>query len=271
MYAAYTCQAMKQNPAEHLQSAGRPALTRRAVVARALEIGTAEGLEAVSLRRLAQELGVTPMALYRHVRDKQDLINAMTEVVLEGIDPTAGLGPELSWTEGLRQALDNYKEQLDARPLALPLSIAYTGEGPPSFWRVLEQLLGILLGAGFARREAIVLIRMISNLLAGYLLLLQQGTPSDATPLDAHQMDLLRRRFVLVQLSLPRDEFPNLVESAEDTAEVWLTDPNHWWRDTVDLITFGLERMLERSLEGSRRQASASEPGPQAAPRRPSS
>ncbi len=223
---------------------GRPGLTREAVVARALEIGTAEGLEAVSLRRLAQELGVTPMALYRHVRDKQDLINAMTEAVLDGIDATAGLRPEMSWTERMRLAIDNYKEQIDARPLALPLSIAYSGEGAAAlgFWRVLEDLLAILLDAGFGRREAIVLIRMISNLLAGYLLLLQQGTPSDATPLDAHQIDLLRRRFALAQLSLPRDEFPNLVESAEDTAEVWLSDPNRWWQNTVDLIMFGLER-----------------------------
>jgi AcrR family transcriptional regulator len=241
------------NAIEEVQAPGRPTLTREAVVARALEIGTAEGLEAVSLRRIAQELGVTPMALYRHVRDKQDLINAMTEVVLEGIDATVGFRLEMTWTEQLRLAIDNYKEQLDARPLALPLSIAYTGEGPPSFWRVLEHLLAILLDAGFARREAIVLIRMISNLLAGYLLLLRQGAPSGTTlaRLDSHQLDLLRRQFTLTQLSLPRDEFPNLVESAEDTAEVWLTDPNHWWRNTVDLITFGLERMLEHSRDGS--------------------
>lgn len=250
---------MKQvNPKEHVQAPGRPGLTRDAVVARALEIGTAEGLEAVSLRRLAQELGVTPMALYRHVRDKQDLINAMTEAVLEGIDATVGLRPEMTWTERLRLYIDNYKEQIDARPLALPLSIAYNAEGPPSFWKVLEDLLAILLGAGFGRREAIVLIRMISNLIAGYLLLLQQGAPIQATLLDAHQVDLLRRRFALAQMSLPRDEFPNLVESAEDTAEVWLTDPNHWWGNTVDLITFGLERMLERSRDGSPSQKGAS-------------
>jgi TetR/AcrR family tetracycline transcriptional repressor len=242
---------MKEDATRHVPTHGRPGLTREAVVARALEIGTAEGLEAVSLRRLAQEFGVTPMALYRHVRDKQDLINAMTEVVLEGIEVTAGFGPEMSWTERIRLAIDNYKRQLDARPLALPLSIAYNGEGPPSFWRVLEQLLAILLDAGFARREAIVLIRMISNLLAGYLLLLQQGAPEESfRRLDATQIDLLRRRFALSQLSLPRDEFPNLVKSAEDTAEVWLTDPNAWWGDTVDLITFGLERMLERSRGG---------------------
>ena len=233
------------------QAVGRPSLTREGVVARALEIGTAEGLEAVSLRRLAQELGVTPMALYRHVRDKQDLVNAMTEAVLEGIDTTAGYRPGMTWTERMRLAIDNYKDQIVARPLALPLSIAYDGDGPPAFWKVLEDLLDILLDAGFGRREAIVLIRMISNLLAGYLLLMQQGAPPDALRLDPHRIDLMRRRMVLAQLSLPRDEFPNLVDSAEDTAEVWLADPNRLWGNTVDLIMFGLEGLLERSRDGS--------------------
>ncbi|HEX9044184.1 MAG TPA: TetR family transcriptional regulator [Candidatus Limnocylindrales bacterium] len=231
-------------------------------MARALEIGTAEGLEAVSLRRLAQELGVTPMALYRHVRDKQDLLNAMTEVVLDGIDATLGFQPGMTWTERLRLAIDNYKEQIDARPLALPLSIAYTGEGPPSFWKVLEDLLAILLDAGFERRQAIVHIRMISNLLAGYLLLLRQGAAAEDTWPDEHQIDLMRRRFALVQLSLPRDTFPNLVASAETTAEVWLTDPNRWWRSTVDLITFGLEQVLERSRDVVAHGGAPADPAP---------
>jgi hypothetical protein len=62
----------------------------------------------------------------------------------------------------------------------------------------------------------------LALVVAGYLLLLRQGGPA---PSDATQLDLLRRRFALSQLSLPRDEFPNLVESAEDTAEVWLSKP----------------------------------------------
>jgi AcrR family transcriptional regulator len=226
----------------------RPGLTRQGVVTRALEIGNAEGLEAVSLRRLAQEFGVTPMALYRHVRDKQDLINAMTEDILAGIDTSVGFRPDMTWTERLRLGLDNYKQQMDERPLAIPLSIAYTGEGTPGIWKVLEDLLAILLDAGFERREAIVLMRMLSGLLAGYLLLLQQGAPM---PLDAGQVDLMRRGFALAQMSLPRDEFPNMVESAEDTAEVWFIDPARWWPNTVDLIVFGMERILERSREGS--------------------
>ena len=119
--------------------------------------------------------------------------------------------------------------------------------------------MAILLDAGFGRREAIVQIRMISTLLAGYLLLFQQGAPSAAS-LDAHRIDILRRQFVLAQLSLPPDEFPNLIESAEDTAEVWLSDPRRWWQNTVDLIMFGLERILERDRVGPP-QESSSQPG----------
>ena len=232
----------------HADEKTRPrGLTREAIVARALEVGNADGLEAVSLRRLAAEFGVTPMALYRHVRDKQDLVNAMTEAILEGLDLTAGFEPSMPWPERLRRAMQNFKEQMDARPLALPLSIAYTGEGPVTFWRMSETLLGVLLEAGFGRRQAVVLIRVVSNLLAGYLLVLRQDESMDYPRLDERQLDLVRRRVELTQLSLPADEFPNLVASAGDLAGVWISDPDRWWRETVDLLVFGLERMLERS------------------------
>jgi AcrR family transcriptional regulator len=232
----------------------RRGLTREAIVARALEVGGAEGLEAVSLRRLGSDLGVTPMALYRHVRDKQDLLNAMMEVVMEGLDLTVGFRPSMSWTDKVRRALLNFKAQMEEQPLALPLAIAYNGEGPPGFWRMNEDLLGVLLSAGFKRRQAVILIRVLSNLVSGYLLLMREGS-QDAGWADPDQLDLLRRRVELAQLSLSRDRFPHSVDSAREIADVWLTDPNSWWRDTVDLIVFGLEGLLERSRTRSRTRA----------------
>jgi len=148
-----------------MQPAGRPkprGLTRRAIVERALELGDAEGLEAVSLRRLATELGVTPMALYRHVKDKQDLINAMYEAIVENFDFKPDVRPGLKWTTRLRRALMR-SIALHARPVALPLAIAYSGSGSPAIWRMYEDGLGILLGAGFTRREAVTLNRMLSR------------------------------------------------------------------------------------------------------------
>lgn len=238
---------------EQAEGTRRRGLTRKAVVARALKIGEAEGLEAVSLRRLASELGVTPMALYRHVRDKQDLINAMTEVVLEGIDVTVGFRPSMSWTDRVRRALSNFKDQMEARPLALPLSIAYSGDGPLAFWKMSEDVLAILLGAGFRRREAVILVRILSNLISGYLLI--RRAPESPQPLDERELDLLRRRLELNQMSLPPDQFPHSIASAREVAEVWLADPDRWWGDTVDLIVAGIDRMLEKSQARSSRKA----------------
>src|SRR5262245_14652266 len=225
----------------------RRGLTRQAVVARALELGSAEGLDAVSLRRLASDFGVTPTALYRHVRDKGDLVNAMAEAVMAGLDVAAGFQPSMGWSDRLRRAMANFKAHVEAHPLALPLAIAYSGENPVGFWRMTDVLLGILLEAGFARREAIVLIRAVSNLLSGYLLLIGQDDLG-AEGLDAHELELRRRRVELSLMSLPRREFPNIVESAPDMANVWLSDPDTWWRETVDLIVFGLEAMLRKRV-----------------------
>src|SRR5579864_9462974 len=179
-------------------------LTRAAIVRRALKIGEAEGLDAVSLRRLATEFGVTPMALYRHVRDKQDLINAMAEQAMEGIDLTIGFRASMSWSDRVRRALLNFRDQMDERPLALKLQIAYGGDNIGAFWKPIEDMLGILLSAGFKSRDAAKLIRILSNLLASYLLLVRPARPNPH-PQQNVDGELLRKRFELGLLSLPGD------------------------------------------------------------------
>src|ERR1700730_24663 len=237
----------------HVDQGKQRGLTRDAIVRRALKIGETEGLDAVSLRRLASELSVTPMALYRHVRDKQDLINAMAEVVMEGLDLTVGFRQSMSWTDRLRRAMLNFRDQMDERPLALPLQIAYSGDNLSAFWRPNEYVLGILLSAGFKRREAAALIRIVSNLLAGYLLLVRPPGPNVKQQGNNRDRELLRKRFELGLLSLQRDQFPKTVATAEELADVWSSDPDRWWPDTVDLLVFGLEAMLRKGRQGRRK------------------
>jgi TetR/AcrR family tetracycline transcriptional repressor len=227
------------------------ALTRAAIVRRALKIGETEGLDAVSLRRLALEFRVTPMALYRHVRDKQDLINAMAELAMEGLDLTVGFRASMSWTDRVRRALLNFRDQMDERPLALQLQIAYGGDNISAFWRPIEDVLGILLSAGFKPRDAAKLIRIVSNLLAGYLLLVRPAR-RNAPQQGNIDRELLRKRFELGLLSLQRDQFPNTVATARGLADVWASDPDRWWPDTVDLLVFGLEAMLRNGRKGRR-------------------
>src|SRR5215467_3427484 len=156
-------------------TSARRGLTRDAIVQRALEIGDEEGLEALSVRRLASDLGVTPMALYRHVRDKNDLYNAMLEAVMADFDLTAGIRPTMPWQRQVRRALQNAVDLLTARPVTLPLQIAYQGPLTPSIARSLEASLGILLQAGFRPRDAVALGRLVTSVVAGLLLLYRDG------------------------------------------------------------------------------------------------
>jgi TetR/AcrR family tetracycline transcriptional repressor len=236
----------------HVDQGKHRGLTRAAIVRRALKIGESEGLDAVSLRRLASEFGVTPMALYRHVRDKQDLINAMAELAMEGLDLTVGFRASMRWTDRMRRAMLNFRDQMDERPLAIQLQIAYGGDSLSAFWRPIEDVLGILLSAGFKPREAAKLIRIVSNLLAGYLLLVRPAGPNSNQQVDVPDRELLRKRFELGLLSLQRDQFPNTVGGARELADVWAGDPDRSWPDAVDLLVYGLEAMLRIGRKGRR-------------------
>jgi AcrR family transcriptional regulator len=65
-------------------------LSKERVLGAAVALADAQGVEGLSMRKLAQELGVVPMALYKHVANKDELLDAMVDVVVGEIDPPAG-------------------------------------------------------------------------------------------------------------------------------------------------------------------------------------
>src|SRR5882724_7082554 len=75
---AYSCQSMARNQA---READRTRLTKQAVVQRALALADSDGLDALTIRRLATDLGVTPMALYWHFRNKEELLAGLADQV----------------------------------------------------------------------------------------------------------------------------------------------------------------------------------------------
>jgi AcrR family transcriptional regulator len=234
---------MASTPRSDSSTARRRGLTREAIVQRALEIGDTEGLEAVTIRRVASDLGVTSMALYRHVRDKNDLYNAMLEAVMAEVDLTAGIKPTMPWQQQVRRAAQNGVDFLTARRVTLPLQIAYQGPMTPTLARSLEASLGILLQAGFRPRDAVALARVLPILLAGLILLYIQG-PRDS--MSAEDRDKFRRQTELQLLDLPADEFPTMRRHAHLIAETVFPDTNRWLRQSIDLIIAGLEATLDR-------------------------
>jgi len=134
-------------------------LTRAAVLQTALELADEVGLERTSLRAVAQRLRVTPMALYRHVHGKEDLLDGMAEVVYGRLHLPAAGG---DWWEELASLARSTRSVLLAHPAAVPL-LARAPAGPNG--QALDDALrAVLLRAGFSSAEAAELHDQLSGM-----------------------------------------------------------------------------------------------------------
>lgn len=130
------------------KTAGRRArLSRETVLQRAVELADAETLEAVSMRRLAAELDVVPMALYKHVAGKDDLAAGMLDVVVREIEPGDPALP--SWRAALRSRILAARASLLRHPWSLSV-IESSATPTPAVLDYIEGTIGVLLRGGFS-------------------------------------------------------------------------------------------------------------------------
>ena len=108
----------------------RTRLTRRAVVDRAMQLADAAGLDALTIRKLAPELGVTPMALYWHFRSKDELLDGLAERVWSEID--VDVDAAAPWPDQLRGLLESLLQVLRAHPAAPALLLHSEKRTSPS-------------------------------------------------------------------------------------------------------------------------------------------
>ena len=135
---------------------------------------------------------------------------------------------------------------LTARPVTLPLQIAYQGPVTPSIARSLEASLAILLQAGFRPTDAVVLARMLPILLAG-LLLLYRVDRRGSTRREGRGR--LVEQAALQLLDLPAAEFPMLRRHAQLIAGTVFPATDRWLQQAIDLIVAGLEATLDRQTK----------------------
>jgi len=100
----------------------RPRLSKAAVVGRAISLADAEGVDALTIRRLAQVLGVTPMALYWHFRNKDELLNGLSDQFWSEID--TDVDQDATWPDQLRALLDSLVQVLRTHPSASELLVS---------------------------------------------------------------------------------------------------------------------------------------------------
>jgi TetR/AcrR family tetracycline transcriptional repressor len=208
---------------------GGPAtpLTRERIVGTALAIVDAEGLGALSMRRLGSELGVDPMAVYYHVPNKEALLDAIVEAVMSAIDlgrDDRAASPE----DRVMWAASAYRDAMLAHVNALPIVLT-RGPNTPAAMRPVEVLMGILRDGGLSAEQALAGMNAIAAAVRGIAAMAANGGSEPPPP---EQLQAMAAQF-------PVEEFPNLHEAMMCPTDFFERD-----------FEFGI-RALARGLLGS--------------------
>ena len=187
-------------PARRGKRAVRPPLDRARIVAEALRIVDAEGSEALSLRRLADALGVTPMSIYWHVRDKAELLELVGQAVLAEIEIPPARG---DWRRQLTDLHRAMVAGLRKHPNALDVLIGRARFGAAGV-AMFERLLTILLEAGLTPEAAFDAYMILYEYLLGF------AAVANRSP----EFIEIQRQGTLYLRSLPAERFPSIARVA---------------------------------------------------------
>ena len=219
----------------------RPRLTRERVVTEALAVIAEDGVQALTMRSLAARLGVVPGAVYRHVANKQQLLDLLLDGVLAEID--FDLDSSMGWTEQLKLLAHRLRQVLEDHPGVAGILKTRDPLGPHSL-ALAEAFLGPLQTPGFGDREAGLAFFLLIDYTIGFAVsgpptsVNEQRVRDPATRIQLHQFFR----------SLPPDRFPALVALGE---HVWVDNRDERFTAGLDVLVDGLEHarsLSHRSL-----------------------
>jgi AcrR family transcriptional regulator len=208
-------------------------LSKERVLRAAVEFADANGIEALSMRRLAKELGVEAMSLYNHVANKDEILSGIVEIVAGEVevpsDPT-------NWKTSIRQSAISAHDAFIRHRWACSL-LTSTPAVVPSRMRWMEGLLATLREAGFSPNLTHHAYHALDSHITGFTLW-QVSFPFETREelLDLAD-DFLKQ--------IPADQYPYVIEHAQEhLADPDPDEPNEF-EFGLDLILDGLERLRD--------------------------
>lgn len=207
-------------------------LSRARIVAEAIALADREGIDAVSMRRLATGLGVDPMSIYHHVRDKGDLLDGMADAVVAAIETVAPTGA--GWHAELRALILSARRELLRHPWSARVLESRPQAGPATIAHV-DRVLGILRGAGMSLELAHHALHALGTRLLGFSdSLFDDTAPAAADPV-----------VVAAQARAWADTMPHVAElavAATHDGVLGVCDDDGEFVFALDLLLEGLER-----------------------------
>ncbi|MHB8190725.1 MAG: TetR/AcrR family transcriptional regulator [Ferrimicrobium sp.] len=214
------------------QADSRIHLNRDVIVSCAMAIADAEGIDAITIRRLAQELNVTAMAPYRHFRDKEDLLNGIAEKLLANVNL-----PETApraWDQDLAQVLGQLVAALRLHPSVAELVLTRILLSVPGL-TLAELVFKLLADAGFGSEQ----VGQIGSYALGSLVALVTTQPGAVTSPDPEIRDALLRKKRISLASLSPRNYPHIVAAADTL--VSCTDDDAYYALGVKLVIEGIK------------------------------
>ena len=210
----------------------RVAVTRQRALEAAVALADAGGIGAVTMRAVAQELGVEAMSLYHHVANKGDILDGMVDVVFAQIDLPE---PGGDWRAEMSRRAHSAREALRSHPWAVGLMESRTTPGPATL-RHHDAVLGCLRSAGFPIPLTAHAYAALDSYVYGFAL--QEVT----LPFESGEQTQELAATMMEQF--PTGEYPHLVELAVEH----VMRPGYSFADEfgfgLDLLLDGLERAL---------------------------
>ena len=231
----YSCQVVKNQTPE--PEGDKPRLSKRTVTENALKLADADGLDALTIRKLADHLGVTPMALYWHFRSKEDLLEGVAEQVWGEIDTE--VDPDAPWWAQIQAMMESLVSVLRAHPAAPQLLLEHEKRNEAAL-RATETVLEILRTAGFDATYASTIAR--SALWSGITLVMSE--PGFMPELTAEERTEMQRRNQVQLAMLPTARYPRLVECAGPMSTC--DDPEFHYQFGIGMFVDGVRAAAAR-------------------------
>lgn len=191
------------------------------------------GLEATSMRRLAEALGVTPMALYKHVADREELIDGMVDVVVAEIVDDV---PAEGWRTAVRARILSSRAAVLRHPWSRD-AIETRTSSSPLVLRHMDALIGMLRAGGFSQELVHNAMHALSTRMWGFT---RDVFPTPRLPAEASARDAMLAEFAA--------EYPHIVAMASAIEHAGGCDDEAEFAFALDLMLDGFERA--RAAEG---------------------
>ncbi|CAN5526745.1 MAG: TetR/AcrR family transcriptional regulator [Acidimicrobiia bacterium] len=207
------------------QATVRLPLSRDRIVSAAVELADDQGIEALSMRKLGQALGVEAMSLYNHVEDKDDILSGMVDWLFAQIGP---LDDTADWKVAVRHVAVRAKDVFTAHAWTLPLISAQGIAGPAAFG-LMDSVLARLLGAGYPTHLVLHAWHVIASHVMGYSF-------QETTSVWASDEALDRKKRALLEGYA--DRFPHVSALAEELMACSFVEEFEFG---LDIILSGIE------------------------------